>query len=317
MAAVDCGEARIVEEPFDLAAAVQAATDEAAPKAREKHLTFETEIVLPPGTRLRGDAARIRQVLAALLSNAVKFTEKGGVLVRVTGEPVGASMALKLAVRDTGCGFDEETAQRLFKRFEQADGSLTRRHGGAGLGLSLAKALAEVMGGNLTAEGTPGRGATFTLSLNLPRLEPALPPEEVAEAPPAEPSDGTLRVLLAEDHPVNRKVVAMILGAAGVELTEVENGAEAVAAELAGAYDLVLMDMQMPVMDGLTAIRAIRRRERERGRRATPILTLTANALPEHAEASRQAGADGHLTKPITPDRLINAMQQVLEAAAV
>ncbi|MDQ0466857.1 PAS domain S-box-containing protein [Caulobacter ginsengisoli] len=315
MAAVDCGEARIVEEPFDIAAIIRAAAEEAAPRAREKHLTFETEIVLPPGTRLRGDAARIRQVLAALLSNAVKFTETGGVLVRLTAKPSGASMALKLAVRDTGCGFDAETAQRLFRRFEQADGSLTRRHGGAGLGLSLARALAEAMGGGLTAEGVPGRGATFTLSLTLPRLEPAVASEIVAP-PLAEASDGTLKVLLAEDHPVNRKVVAMILDAAGVELTQVENGAEAVEAEGTGGYDLVLMDMQMPVMDGLTAIRAIRRRERDQGRRATPILTLTANALPEHAEASRQAGADGHLTKPITPDRLIDAMQRVLDGAA-
>ena len=315
MAAVDSGEARIVEEPFDLAATVQAAADEAAARARQKHLTFETEIALPPGTRLRGDAARIRQVLAALLSNAVKFTESGGVLVRLTGEAVGNSMAVKLAVRDTGCGFDEATAQKLFRRFEQADGSLTRRHGGTGLGLSLARALAEAMGGALTAEGAPGRGATFTLSLSLPRLEPAPLPEPAAP-PPAEVQDGTLRVLLAEDHPVNRKVVAMILGAAGVDLTEVENGAEAVEAERSGAYDLVLMDMQMPVMDGLTAIRAIRRREQDQGRRATPILTLTANALPEHAEASRLAGADGHLTKPITPDRLIGAMQRVLEGPA-
>jgi PAS domain S-box-containing protein len=316
MAAIDCGEARIVDEPFDIAATVQAAADLAAPKARDKHLSFETEIVLPPGTRLRGDAARIRQVLAALLSNAVKFTQAGGVLVRLTGEPVGGSMALQLAVRDTGCGFDAETAQRLFRRFEQADGSLTRRHGGAGLGLSLAMSLAEAMGGTLAADGAPDKGATFTLSLTLPRLEP-VPAAEIVESRPVEASDGALKVLLAEDHPVNRKVVAMILGAAGVELTEVENGAEAVEAERTGGFDLVLMDMQMPVMDGLTAIRAIRRRERDQGRRATPILTLTANALPEHAEASRQAGADGHLTKPITPDRLINAMQQVLDGASV
>jgi CheY-like chemotaxis protein len=170
------------------------------------------------------------------------------------------------------------------------------------------------MGGGLTAEATPGLGARFTFTVELPRQASAAPAAETA------PLGGLFqqralavapRVLLAEDHPTNRKVVELILGAIGVDLTSVENGQEALDAFESQAFDLILMDMQMPVMDGLTAIEAIRAQEVAEGRPRTPIYALTANAMPEHAEASYLAGADAHLTKPIAAEALIAAVSRV------
>jgi len=213
-----------------------------------------------------------------------------------------------LSVADTGIGFDAAAGERLFARFEQADGSITRRYGGTGLGLAISRSLAEAMGGRLHAVSRPDHGSTFSFELTLPRAAAtSAGPARPDNAPPA-PELGQLRVLLAEDHPTNRRVVELILDAAGVALTCVENGAEAVEAAAAGPFDLILMDMQMPVMDGLTATRAIRERESAHGLPRTPIISLTANAMPEHAKASAQAGADGHLTKPISAEALLQAV---------
>jgi CheY-like chemotaxis protein len=164
------------------------------------------------------------------------------------------------------------------------------------------------MGGRLAAVSRPGQGSTFTLDLTLPRALASAAPASRLDAATDDSGLSHLRVLLAEDHPTNRRVVELILGAAGVDLTCVENGAEAVDAWAAGGFDLILMDMQMPVMDGLTATRAIREQERERGLARTPIYSLTANAMPEHARESTQAGADGHLTKPISAEALLRTV---------
>jgi CheY-like chemotaxis protein len=259
--------------------------------------------------------ARIRQILSNLISNAVKFTSQGHVRLSVAAEPVvdGASV-IRFTVDDSGIGFDAETKKRLFERFEQADGSITRRYGGTGLGLAISRSLAEEMGGALTAEAAPRQGASFTFTVELPRPASSAPAVETASAGGVFQQRALAvapRVLLAEDHPTNRKVVELILGAIGVDLTSVENGQEALDAFASQAFDLILMDMQMPVMDGLTAIEAIRAQEAAEGRRRTPIYALTANAMPEHAEASRLAGADAHLTKPIAAEALIAAVSQV------
>ena len=172
------------------------------------------------------------------------------------------------------------------------------------------------MGGGLEADATPGEGSVFTLTLDLPRLADTL--DDGMADPDADISDAALdgmRVLLAEDHFTNRRVVELILGAVGVDLTSVENGAEAIEAFRSGAFDLILMDMQMPVMDGLTAIREIRSVEAAAGAAPTPIHVLTANAMPEHVQASLAAGADGHLPKPIVADRLIERVLDVRLAA--
>jgi len=173
------------------------------------------------------------------------------------------------------------------------------------------------MGGTLEAISQPGEGAAFTLTIDLPRArgQAAAPPAEVQPAN-EETTLENPRVLLAEDHPTNRKVVALILEAVGVDLTIVENGKAAVEAAEADDFDVILMDMQMPVMDGLTAIRLIRARENAIGAPRTPILALTANAMPEHAEASAKAGADGHLSKPIAAARLVEAVRSAVESTA-
>jgi CheY-like chemotaxis protein len=225
-------------------------------------------------------------------------------------EQTGAG-AWRFEVRDTGPGFGPEMKARLFERFTQADGSLTRRHGGSGLGLAVAAELAGAMGGTLSADSKPGEGSTFVLELPL---APAA--EEALSAPPAEPAPAEprrARILLAEDNPTNRKVVEVMLSGLEVELVAAADGAEAVRAFESEAFDAVLMDMQMPEMDGLDATRAIRARERELGLPRTPVLMLSANAMPEHLEASRQAGADRHLAKPI---RLADLLAAVSEALA-
>ena len=311
LARMEAGGLELRAEPFDLAATVRLAADLAADQAAAKGLTVEVVIAEAAAGRRLGDPARVRQVLSALLSNAVKFTDAGQ--VRLTVEPQAASLVL--TVSDTGCGFDPARKAEVFGRFQQTDGSITRRHDGAGMGLAIARHVVEAMGGALDADSVPGRGSTFTAVLPLPAVEAASEsPDQPAAAGPTE--DRPLRILLADDHPTNRKVVELILASAGVELVSVENGALAVEAFRSQPFDVVLMDMQMPVMDGLTAVRAIRGHEAASGLPRGPILMLTANALPEHAEASRAAGADQHLTKPITAPALFAAIEAALIPAA-
>ena len=230
---------------------------------------------------------------------------------------------VRFTVRDTGVGFDAGDEDRMFGRFQQADGSITRRFGGTGLGLAIARHLVERMGGEIGCGSAPGEGSTFWVDLPLPMaaVQPPAPVMEteqpVSAALEAETEQRPVRILMADDHPTNRKVVELILSQVECDLVSVENGAEAVAAFEAASFDVVLMDMQMPVMDGLTAVRAMRGREAALGLQRAPILMLTANALPEHAEASFAAGADAHLTKPITAPILLNAIGEALSAQSV
>jgi PAS domain S-box-containing protein len=311
LARIESGRLELKAEPFDLAQSVRDVAALFQPSARAKGLDLVVETPPGPSALLIGDAPRIRQVLSNLVSNAVKFTAEGSVRIRLEADLAGeGAAAVSLSVTDTGIGFDAKAGERLFERFEQADGSITRRYGGSGLGLAISRSLAEAMGGRLEAVSRPDHGSTFSFEVTLAR-------SAVAAAEPERPDDaaaaaelGQLRVLLAEDHPTNRRVVELILDAAGVALTCVGNGAEAVEAAAGGGFDLILMDMQMPVMDGLTATRAIRKRESALGLPRTPIISLTANAMPEHAKASAQSGADGHLTKPISAEALLRAVAQ-------
>jgi len=315
LARIEAGKMELKPELFDLAASVNACTALFDAAAQAKGLDLEVAIAPAALGGYVGDAARIRQILANLLGNAVKFTQAGRVRLSVQARRDETSSELRFEVSDTGIGFDAETKARLFSRFEQADGSITRRFGGSGLGLAISRSLAEAMGGRLEADAEPGRGATFVLTVELPRGVGAfdLWCEPAAAEPEPDPLVG-MRVLLAEDHPTNRRVVELILGAAGVDLTCVENGAEAVEAFRTDVFDLILMDMQMPVMDGLTAIAEIRKLERQAALRATPTFVLTANAMPEHVSASIEAGADGHLSKPIVADALLERVAEVAGA---
>ena len=294
---------------FDLAEIVRGATEQAEVQAAGKGLEFEVAWRHPPG-RAIGDPARLRQILDHLVTNAVKFTARGRVGVTVIETPAGGHGKLRLQVRDTGIGFSEAQGATLFDAFHQADGSLTRLYGGSGAGLAICGGLVEQMGGSIQAEGKPGEGACFTLDI------PLRAPAEIVASTPPEAEARVLRVLLAEDHPTNRKIVELILRSVDADLVTVENGQLAVEAYRDGAFDVVLMDMQMPVMDGLTAVRLIREHERSHGLRRTPVICVTANAMPQHVAASRAADVDLHLAKPITADQLLGAIDHALQADA-
>ncbi len=314
LARVEAGRLELKAEPFDLGACLRQAAALFQPAVEAKGLDLDIDIAPEACGAFVGDVVRIRQIVCNLMSNAVKFTAKGRLGLRASARPEGDGRSrLTISVHDTGIGFSPEVKARLFERFEQADGSITRRYGGTGLGLAISRALAEAMGGALDATSTPGEGATFTLDLVLREASGLATAAPVAAAAPEDADGREPRVLLAEDHAINRKVVELLLGQVGVDLTCVENGAEAVSAAAEATFDLILMDMQMPVMDGLTAIRAIRQDEQARRLPPTPIWALSANALPEHVEASLAAGADGHLTKPISGAALVEVLMKACE----
>ncbi|MDP3749940.1 MAG: PAS domain-containing protein [Phenylobacterium sp.] len=313
LARLDAGRLELEARAFDVTALAAAAGDRAARAAAAKGLAFELNIQAPSWI-VGGDPVRLTQILDHILSNAVRFTKAGHVRLSVSGHREGGVARMRFEVRDTGPGFDESQKDRLFRRFEQADGSLSRAHQGSGLGLPLSSALAQLMGGVLDATSRPGEGSLFTLELPLDLCEGERTPDRRDdEGCTAEGSGATsLRVLLAEDHPINQRVVQLMLAPADVDLTCVDNGQEAVETLERQDFDLVLMDMQMPVMDGLTATRLIRERERRTGARRTPIISVTANILPEHVRASREAGADLHLPKPLSVAGLFQAIEAVL-----
>jgi CheY-like chemotaxis protein len=216
-------------------------------------------------------------------------------------------------VRDTGIGFDEQTRERLFQRFEQADASITRRFGGTGLGLAICRSLTELMGGRIEAQSSPGEGSTFSVTLPLEHIgAPAAADRTTVAKPATAVPAGGLRILLAEDHPTNQRVVQMIVEASGHRLVIADNGRAALELLQDGGFDVVLMDMQMPEMDGLSATRALRALEGTRGGARTPVIMLTANALEEHVRAGRAAGADAHISKPIRASALLETIAQVL-----
>jgi signal transduction histidine kinase/ActR/RegA family two-component response regulator len=298
---LEAGKVEVTAEPFDLAAVVQDAANLFSNQALAKGLAFEVKVSEQANRRVVGDAARLKQILTNLLSNSLKFTQTGRVTLTVA--PGAMDDRCYFEVRDTGVGFDASEAERLFDRFEQADGSITRKYGGTGLGLAICRQLATLMGGGISASGQPGRGAVFTLVLPLP---PAVPLEgEAAEEADAGADASALRVLVADDNPTNRMVAELILAAAGAEVVSVENGRQAVEAEKTSRFDVVLMDLQMPEMDGLTAIRLIRAREAAEHLARTPIIVLSANVMRDHVEASAAAGADGHLGKPFRAEELV------------
>ena len=322
LARVEAGRLEISPEAFELRSTVVNLAELFRAKAEEKGLQLTLQVADEIEPHLLGDKVRIKQIVGNLLSNAVKFTELGVVALTV-GQALRADgqRLIRFEVKDDGIGFDDAAHGRLFGRFEQADGSITRRFGGAGLGLSISNALAELMGGAITAQSQPGEGATFVLELPLFVAEaPADPATLESRAPVSGLMEAPLRILAAEDHDVNRKVLQLMFDGLSVEMTMAENGREAVERFGEARYDLILMDMQMPEMDGLQAITAIRAIERDDGLSPTPIIMLTANALPEHEAAGRAVGANAFVTKPVSAQALLETIEatllQLTQAAA-
>ena len=316
---IEAGKLALEVRSFDLVDEIRTALDPLKLAASEKALAFEFVVDPSAEGSYLGDPLRLRQIVANLVSNAVKFTDRGRILVRLDRQAsAGHRPQVRICVQDTGRGFDEATGERLFQRFEQADGSVTRTHGGTGLGLSIVRSLAEMMGGTIEARSTPGVGSEFEVILPLPRLSEAsfqvgAPGERLS---PVAESRAALKVLLAEDHLTNQRVVALILEPYGADLTIAENGEVAVAAFQAGGFDLVLMDMQMPIMDGLTATRQIRDFEQAEGRLPTPIAMLSANAMEKHLGEAQAAGCDYFIPKPITPEALIQGIEAAMASSA-
>ena len=302
---IEAGEISLAEETFSLEEVVGRIGELHRASAEAKGLEFDWRAEPDATGFYRGDSVRVTQVLSNLLSNAVKFTEAGQVSLRVRRD----QDALVFTVSDTGIGFDETVRARLFRRFEQADASIRRRFGGTGLGLAISRSLVELMGGGVSVTSTPGEGSVFEVTLRLPSVDAVAARQD---APKDDFSFVGRRVLLAEDHPTNQKVIQLILDSVGVDLEVVENGALALQRLTTGSFDLVLMDMQMPELDGLAATQAFREFERETRRPPTPVIMLTANAMDEHVRSSLAAGADWHLSKPIRANDLLQTMAHLI-----
>lgn len=323
LARVESGRLEIEETPFRLSELISGTSALFAVRADDKGLKFVQPCLESHHTWLVGDAVRIRQILANLLSNAIKFTTDGSVKLAVDLAPAtdrdGQAMHLVIAVSDTGPGIEAEDLARLFNRFEQIDASITRAHGGSGLGLAICQSLAQLMGGTVTAESIVGVGSTFRLELTLPIAEvpgaAGTVPRETALDGDAEAPSDRLRILAVDDHPTNRRVLQLILEPLGVDLTLCEDGQQALDAVQQIEFDLVLMDLQMPVMDGLSATRAIRELEADNQRPRMPIIAVSANAMTHHKAEALEAGADLHIAKPFTPEVLIAGIEEALVMA--
>ncbi|QUD86470.1 GAF domain-containing hybrid sensor histidine kinase/response regulator [Phenylobacterium montanum] len=312
---IEAGRLELEEAEFDIAAVAASAHAAFAAVAAQKGLTFDLTVTRAAAGPYLGDATRVRQLLNNLISNALKFTEAGGVTVTV-GRRGGA---LALTVADTGIGMTPAQQAALFEKFAQADASTTRRFGGTGLGLAICRELAELMGGRIEARSVEGRGSTFEVVLPLRRLERRK--DGAASAAPAQArseqaGQADLRLLAAEDNPVNQLVLKTLLSQLGVEVVMVGDGVDAVAAWESGDWDIILMDVQMPRMDGPTATRFIRERERAQGRRRTPIVALTANAMTHQVSEYLAAGMDDFVPKPIEIPRLVAALEAALAGPA-
>ncbi|RZJ82619.1 MAG: response regulator, partial [Brevundimonas sp.] len=319
-----CGDAmlRLVEDVLEVSrggdevalgvADLNALIEEAVAPARDwaagRGLGFDLQVAPDAGPYVLTDGRRLRQALQHIAGNAAKFTSKGG--VRVAVDRVGER--LRFVVSDTGCGMGDDLVARIFNLFEQVDPSISRVHEGAGIGLALAKAHIDRLGGTIAVKSAEGHGSTFTLDVPAPVAEaPAEPARDVAEA---RDDDQPLRVLIVDDHPTNRDLLRIMLQAAGCETQEAADGQEAVDAVTASTFDLVLMDVRMPIVDGLAATRAIRALPSPA--RDVPILAVTAEAMPEDAARCVAAGMDGHLAKPVTHVKLYEAVETTLVAAS-
>jgi glucokinase len=303
LAKIEAGKLVLEEIDFDLDELLRGSHAAFTALANKKGLSFG--LVTTPAARgsWRGDPTRVRQIVYNLISNALKFTEAGEVCVRADAD----GDTLSLSISDTGIGMSEEAVASLFEKFTQADASTTRRFGGTGLGLPICGDLAALMGGAVKVDTRPGRGTTFTVVLPLQRgsiqarLHRSGPAAVVR-------SEAALKVLAAEDNTVNQLVLKTLLHQFGVDLTVVDDGRAAVEAWSGAEWDVILMDVQMPVMDGPTAARAIREAEADQGRRRTPIIALTANVMSHQTESYRAAGMDGCVAKPLQIVALVEAI---------
>ena len=301
---IEVGRMEVESIPFDLRATVSNALKMWRPQAREKGLRLRVEGARALPARVVGDPTRLNQVLNNLLSNAIKFTASGSVTVRIESAPAPGGWAVSLSVTDTGPGMTADKVARLFMPFEQLEAGAARIHGGSGLGLAISRELARLMGGDLTATSAPGEGAAFTLHLTLPAAE--------AAAPPAEPVTVEARVLVVDDHVVNRQALTLVLAPLGITPVTIGSAEEGLELLAHKPFDVVLMDVYMPDMDGREATRLLRARPGPN--QFVPVIAITASATERDWEACRAAGMTGHVAKPIEPAQLYAALDAALSA---
>jgi PAS domain S-box-containing protein len=301
LSAVEAREMTLSPQVFDMQTLLTEALGPHADQAAQKGVEFGVNVDPAALGSAFADPRRLRQVIGNLASNAIKFTERGEVVVYVE-RPSDA--VLRISISDTGIGFDSATKARLFADFEQADRSLTRRFGGSGLGLAISRHVVGLMDGMIGCDSRPGEGSRFWFEIKAPvaAAEPAAT-EPAAAEPPQD-----VRVLCVDDNAVNRRVIGVLLAPLGCDVAYAENGAEAVEAHARGHFDVILMDLQMPVMDGLEAARAIRAAERQTGRPRTRIVAVSANCMPTQVQDCMAAGMDAHVAKPVQMEILFAAM---------
>jgi signal transduction histidine kinase/ActR/RegA family two-component response regulator/HPt (histidine-containing phosphotransfer) domain-containing protein len=316
LAKVESGKFELEAAELDLRDVIARALETIEGRAKQKGLELLQHFGPEVPRCLMGDSNRLRQIVLNLLGNSIKFTQQGRLEVRVERDPEDPRPGcLRIGVSDTGIGIPEEKLSHIFESFTQADSSTTRQYGGTGLGLSISKQLVELMGGRIWVESTVGRGSTFffTVKLGVQKDEGR---SEAAPAPPTEvePWLGGLRILLADDSDDNRFLILSYLKSSQCAVEIAEDGRAAVEKFRSGQFDVVLMDVEMPEMDGYMATREIRRYEQETGARSTPVLALTAHALKDMAAKSQEAGFTRHLTKPIRKAALFQALSSYAPA---
>ncbi|GAB4370659.1 MAG: hypothetical protein Kow0062_05560 [Acidobacteriota bacterium] len=309
---LEAGSVQVRPRPFALAALLTALERRHAAAARRKSLDLRVTRAGSTPSTVVGDPDRIRQVLDNLVENAIKFTERGTVALECTAAPDG----VLFAVEDTGPGIPPSMREAVFAPFRQLDGSTRRDHGGSGLGLAICRRLVDGMGGTIRIRDARTGGARFEVLLPLRSAEADAPGLAALPAVAEEHASGPagLRVLVVEDHPINRRLAVRMLESLGHRTVEAENGRDAIAAALGERFDVILMDLQMPLVDGFDAAKEIRRHERARGGHETPIIALTAHAAPEFEARCRAAGMDGFVSKPLHLDDLSRALARACGA---
>jgi signal transduction histidine kinase/ActR/RegA family two-component response regulator len=314
---IEAGHISLSNKPFALRSFIEQISMLFKLRANQQQLDLFVELDDNLPDHISGDAGRIRQILINLIGNALKFTEKGHIKLKVSGAVMAGDVELSFIVEDTGIGIPEDKIDDIFRKFEQVEGTTTRRFDGAGLGLAISRQLAHAMGGDITAQSVCGEGCTFTFKVTLP-VAPAIPSSTVRaretsvvitrheDGSPSgtELKTSRIRVLIAEDNDVNRLVIKSMIDAAKYDICFAVNGVKALAAYRATAFDIVLMDVSMPEMDGYETARAIRNFERETEARRTPIVCVTAHAFEDQREKTIAAGMDDYLSKPIRREQL-------------
>jgi signal transduction histidine kinase/ActR/RegA family two-component response regulator len=310
---LEAGGLRVVDDLVDPRDLVAEVMDLMAPNAGKKGLVLGQEIADAVPPLIRTDPVRLRQVLTNLVSNATKFTEEGQVVVRIGYERGAGGGTLEVEVEDSGVGIAPDQHERIFEQFVQVDTSFARRTGGTGLGLAICRQIIERMGGSMRVRSVPGMGSTFRFTVPAPEVGADAVPERADGAAEAQ-LGGELHILLAEDNPTNQYLLSVYLHAAGHTVEVAENGLDAVQAAARGGFDAILMDVQMPELDGLEATRRIRRLPGAAGR--LPIIALTANAFARDRDACFAAGMTDYIAKPIDVPALHRALARVRKSAS-